>query len=372
MKRLLLVGAGHSHLEVLRRFDRRAARDADVVVVDPERLTPYSGMLPGFVAGHYRHDEIHVDAAALAARAGARFVGARVAALDLAARCAITDAGETIAFDIASLDIGSMPASPQSSAHERTIAVKPVRAFIASWNAMRAAVAAGDVRSIAVVGAGAGGVETLLAMRHALRAFPSLAWHLIGDSATIMPQFPLSVRERIGRALAHRGVVVHAGAAAITIAEGGIRLADGSLVAADRVVWTTGASAQRWPRDAGLATDDAGFVAIDETLCSRSHSFVFAAGDCATQIADPRPKSGVLAVRQGPPLSRNLRRALRGDAARPFVPRRTTLALISTGDRCAVASYGRLAIAGRWVWRWKDAIDRRFIARYRVTARGAP
>jgi selenide,water dikinase len=364
VKRLLLVGAGHTHLEVLRRFGRRRERALDMVVVDPERFTAYSGMLPGFVAGHYALEDLLIDAPAIAAYAGARFVRARVDALELANRRATLDTGETLDFDIASLDIGSAPALPPDTARESLIAVKPISAFVTAWRAAHADAQVDRVRNVAVVGAGAGGVETLLAMQYALRATPSIAWHLIADTAMIVPQHSAAVRDRLAHVLACRGVAVHAGVAAIGVDGRGVRLADGSIVAADRVVWTTSAAAQRWPRDAGLATDDTGFVAVDDYLRSCSHPFVFAAGDCATQLAHPRPKSGVFAVRQGAPLARNLRRALRGEAPRRFVPQRTALALVSTGDRCAVASFGRLATAGRWVWRWKDAVDRRYVATY--------
>ncbi len=370
-KRLLLVGAGHTHIEVLRRFGAHAEPDVDIAVVVPQRSTPYSGMLPGLVAGHYTVDDIHIDAAAVTAYARARFVTSRVVALDLTHRQATTDADETIGFDVASLDIGSTPSPPAAGVREHMVAVKPVSAFVPAWNAMRADAGAGRIASIAVVGAGAGGVETLLAMEYAMRGIAPIAWHLIGDTDAIMAQHAAAVRKRVGRVLARRGVALHLGTPAVAITREGVQLGNGTIVAADRVVWTTNAAAQRWPQAAGLATDAAGFIAVDDCLRSVSHPFVFAAGDCATQIAHPRPKSGVYAVRQGAPLAANLRRALRDESPRPFVPQRTALALISTGERCAVASFGRFAIAGRWVWRWKDAIDRRFVASYRRIAADA-
>jgi selenide,water dikinase len=369
VKRLLLIGAGHTHLEVLRRVARAAWRGVDIVVVDPQRFTVYSGMLPGIVAGHYAMRDARIDAASIAAGAGARFVHGAAGALDLANRRATVDSGEAIGFDIVSIDIGSALEAPVDGADARTIAVKPVAAFIDAWQATREGAAAGRIASIAVVGAGAGGIETLLAMQYALRATRAIAWHLIADTPSVLPQHAAAARARLERVLARRAVRVHAGVAATGVDDAGVRLADATLVAADRVVWTTGARAHRWPRDAGLRSDEGGFIAVDDALRSISHPFVFAAGDCATQVAHRRPKSGVFAVRQGAPLARNLLRALRGAAPRPFVPQRTALALISTGDRCAVAAYGRVAIGGAWVWRWKDAIDRGFIAGYRTIER---
>jgi selenide,water dikinase len=133
----------------------------------------------------------------------------------------------------------------------------------------------------------------------------------------------------------------------------------------DAALWATGAAPAAFLRETGLALDAGGFVEIDATLRSTSHPEVFAAGDVASMRGTPRPKSGVYAVRQGPPLARNLAAALAGGALAAYRPQREALALITTGERYAVATRGGLTLQGAWVWRWKDWIDRRFMARYR-------
>jgi selenide,water dikinase len=218
-----------------------------------------------------------------------------------------------------------------------------------------------------VVGGGAGGVEILLAMQHRARvAFGANAprFALVTDQSHLLPQHSETVRKRLGRALVEREVVLHFDSPAIAVEPGAVIADGGRRIAADRIVWATSASAPAWLKASGLDCDARGFVAIDEFLRSTSHPFVFAAGDCATQLANPRPKSGVFAVRQGPPLAHNLRRALHDQPLRSYVPQRHALALISTGDKHAIASRGRWAIEGDWVWQWKDWIDRRFVARY--------
>jgi selenide,water dikinase len=169
----------------------------------------------------------------------------------------------------------------------------------------------------------------------------------------------------VERILRTRGVRVQTGRAVVAAEPRGLRLADGGSVTADAIVWTVGAAPPPWIAQSGLTTDPRGFVAIDQHLRSLSHPEVFAAGDSATLLAAPTPKSGVYAVRQGPLLALNLRRALAGEPLAQFRPQHRTLALISAGGRYAVASYGPLALEGSWVWRWKDWIDRRFMARYR-------
>jgi selenide,water dikinase len=187
---------------------------------------------------------------------------------------------------------------------------------------------------------------------------------LVTDQPELLPQHAPGVRRRLQRVLAAREVAVHRGSGAVAVEPCALRLASGRSVAADRIVWATSAAAQPWLAASGLACDSKGFVSVDRHLRSTSHPFVFAAGDCATQIAYPRPKSGVFAVRQGPPLATNLRRTVNDAPLAAYVPQRHALALISTGGKHAIATRGRWTLEGDWVWRWKDRIDRRFVARY--------
>jgi selenide,water dikinase len=183
----------------------------------------------------------------------------------------------------------------------------------------------------------------------------------VGDDAP-------AVRRRVQRTLVARGISVHCNARAVAIEPGAVIVRDGRRVAADRIFLATSAAAAPWLAASGLACDAAGFVTVDEHLRSPSHPFVFAAGDCASQQGQAYAKSGLYAVRQGPVLAENLRRQLRGEALTAFRPQRTALALLATGDGRAIMSWSRFAAEGAWVWRWKDAIDRRFMARYRFPA----
>jgi selenide,water dikinase len=138
----------------------------------------------------------------------------------------------------------------------------------------------------------------------------------------------------------------------------------GRRIAADAIVWATSAAAAPWLAASGLGTDERGFVCVDDYLRSVSHPFVFAAGDCATLASHRHPKSGLYAVRHGPPLATNLLAHAHGRRLQPYRPQPRGLALIGTGDRAAILSWGPLAAKGRWVWRWKERIDRAFVARY--------
>ncbi len=370
---LVLIGGGHAHIEVLRRYAMRPQPGVRVTMISREIETPYSGMLPGYVAGHYSHDEIHIDLGPLARAAGARAYHDEVVALDLERGLVQCRQRPPVEFDFLSIDIGSTPSLQAAGAALHVVPVKPVSSFTARWAALlaRAVESSGDL-GIGVVGGGAGGVELLMAVRHRLlaeraasaNAHGTLHFTLVTASDDILPTHNRRARALYRQALARAKVEVITGHRVSAVDAAGVIYDDGSRQGFDEVLWVTEAAAPEWPRAAGLATDASGFIRVDACLRSISHPQVFAAGDIAAVDAHPRPKSGVFAVRQGPPLTDNLRRALTGQALRSFTPQRQFLGLISTGDRHAIASRGPFAIGGDWVWRWKDAIDRKFMRRY--------
>jgi selenide,water dikinase len=369
MKRLLLVGAGHSQLAVLKALGDAPVRGR-VTLLCPHRHAVYSGMVPGVVAGHYGAQQCRVDVVALAARAGIGVVEDAAVGIDVARRAVLTAGGRRLPYDLLSLDVGSTANAPDGDAG-RMLRMRPVGEFLADWDRLRQAIRRGAVRRVAVVGGGAAGVETLLAMRHASTG-TNTEFSLVSDE--LLAGHSPAVRRRMERILAARGVAMRMHEKVVAMDESGLALERGRHLDADASVWATGARAQSWIAASGLACDAQGFVSVGDTLQSDSHPEVFAAGDCASRAAGG-PKSGVIAVRQGPVLAQNLRRALAGAAPQPFHAPSRTLALISCGGRYAVASWGSLALAGGWVWRWKDHIDRRFVEGYRVDStprRSAP
>jgi len=362
MKRLVLVGGGHSHLAVLKALGDASA-PGDVILLSPRRHAVYSGMIPGLIAGHYRLEHCRVDLQGLAARAGVRVVEDSAIRVDAARREVITATGERLAYDLLSLDVGSAPVESPIGV-QRALRVRPSESFLSSWDRLRESIAKGGVRRVAVVGGGAAGVEIVLAMQHATAGAP-VEFALFSE-ARILAGHHRSVQRRVERILASRRVAVRVHKKVVAILDGGLELERGERVEAQATIWATGALAPSWLAASGLATDPAGFAAVGDTLQSTSHPEIFAAGDCATLIDGGGTKSGVIAVRQGPVLARNLVGALSGAAPQPFREPRRTLALISCGGRYAVASWDRVVFEGAWVWRWKDRIDRRYVDRYRL------
>ena len=373
VKDLVLVGGGHSHIAVLKRFGMRPVPGVRLTLICRDVHTPYSGMLPGLIAGHYSYDESHIDLRRLAVFASTRFIHDEVIRLGLDHRQLHFRKRPSIPYDLLSLNIGSTPGMHDiPGADEFAVPVKPISNFLPRWNALLNRIEMLDeTPRIGVVGAGAGGVEITLAMQHRIRRhFASRGqqvdpvMHLFSANAEILSTHNARVRRKFARILAERGVQIHVASPVTGVTADGLRIEDGWTGSFHEVVWVTKASAAGWLAASGLATDPLGFVRVDESLRSVSHPSVYAAGDVAAVEAHPREKAGVFAVRQGPPLEANLRRALWGKAARPFHPQKRFLSLVSTGDRYAVASRGSWSVEGGWVWRWKDWIDRRFMAKY--------
>jgi selenide, water dikinase len=371
MKTLVLIGGGHSHIEVLRRMAADPPRGTRLVLVSPHADTPYSGMLPGWIAGHYRRKDCHIDLARLCRAAGCTLLLTRTNGINPETKQVFCENGLVLPFDLASVDTGThSPAFDTPGAPEHALAVKPVDSFMTAWEGfcVRAARERQPQR-IVMVGAGAAGIEVLLAMQYRLsQAVPDVQFHfdLVGDMHSLLPAHSAEARALLARQLCRKGIGLHLGRKVARVEHRTLRFSGGGSLEGDLICWSTGALAPMWPRSAGLAIDARGFILVNEHLQSVSHACLFAAGDIATVKDRPRPKSGVYAVRAGPPLAVNLHRILSSLPLRAWVPQRRSLALITTGRRHAIASRGRLAVGGAWVWHWKDWIDRRFMKRYEV------
>jgi selenide, water dikinase len=374
VKDVVLVGAGHSHVTVLRRFGMDPIPGVRCTLISRELHTPYSGMLPGLIAGHYGFDEAHIDTGPLARFAGARLYQDEVVALDIAGRRVVCRHRPPVPYDLLSLNIGSTPNTGDvPGAAEHAIPVKPIDGFLGRFEALKARVLARKGRArLALVGAGAGGVELLLSVEHRLRRevtqagfdANALSFVLISDVVDILPSFPAAFRSRFHAVLAARGIVVFSGAPVTRVEPGRLLLDGHAPVEVDEILWTTQAAPARWLAKSGLPLDERGFLKVDDMLRVVARDDMFAAGDTIAFATRGLPKSGVYAVRAGPVLADNIRRTLTSRPLWRFRPQREALYLVSTGERHAVGTRNGLVVEGDWVWRWKDWIDRRFMRRF--------
>lgn len=368
MKRLLLVGGGHAHLSVLRALARTKPAGVEVVLVTPALYQNYSGMLPGWMAGHYTLAQCRIDLQLLAQAADVQIVVERIVGIDAARRHVTLADGRQLDHDILSLDVGSeIDTSALEMAADKLLPVKPLDGFFEAWPrilAMAQSKTPGKLTyRLVVVGGGAAGVELALAAQHAFAcAGCAVRVDLVVGESGLLAGFAVGARRRAAHFLEHAGVVLHR-LRAVGV-EQGVLLSDGTLLPADCVIAATGARAPAWLPSSQLTLDEKGYVAVDASHRSVSHDHVFAAGDVCARQDVALARSGVHAVHAGPVLAANLLATLAGTPLTGYRPRRRSLYLLACGPQYAIASWGGFSIAGRWVWRWKDRIDRGFIARF--------
>lgn len=374
LRDIVLVGGGHSHVGVLRYFAMNPLPGVRLTLICRDTHTPYSGMLPGYVAGHYSYDDVHIDLSRLAQYAGARFYRDEAVGIDRESKLIHCAGRPPVPYDLLSINIGSAPkVDGISGASEFATPVKPIYGFNQRWLDILARI--DDHRgplNIGIVGAGAGGVELTLAIQHRLikeyrardRNTDDLKFHLFDSAKSVMPTHNDKVRHIFQKILSDRNVSLHLGSPVDRVGSGSVQTSDGQMFQLDEVLWVTRAGGPEWLKGTGLALDEDGCILTRDTLQTRTDDTIFAAGDIANVEAYPREKAGVFAVRQAQPLARNLARAAKEKSPKPFKPQKDWLALISTGDRFAVGSRGDVGFKGRWVWLWKHWIDSRFMARF--------
>ncbi|MDO8789874.1 MAG: FAD-dependent oxidoreductase [Sulfuritalea sp.] len=365
MKQLVLIGGGHAHVHVLAALAKAPFADTDVTLVSPYARQIYSGMMPGWIEGHYAIEECALALDSLARRAGASFVQTSCTALDLATKQIRCANGASIPFDHVSIDTGpAANLAGLAGAVEHGLPIRPIEGFVAAWPGLLERARQNGFR-LAIVGDGAAATELAFAIqaRFATEGLNRVRLTLIGSNREPLTGFPFLLRRKAARLLAAQGIAHLGGRHAVALRPGHVQLDDRSQLAADATLIATGAAAPAWPAASGLATDDAGFIRVNAMLQSLSHPFVFAVGDVAA-YADARPKSGVFAVRAGPPLAHNLRAICQRQALTPWRPQQRALYLLSTGHQHALAAWGGFSTSGAWAWRWKDRIDRRFIAQF--------
>ena len=340
-----------------------AENGARATLLTPHSALRYSGTVPGWIAGQYDRDFGLVDLAGLAERAGVRLILDHCVAINPDARCVTIGSGESLDFDVASIDTGGVGrAASVLGADPRLLDIRPIDSFVT-----RLEVAPKAAR-IAVVGGGAGGVELAFALNNRAGLQADEVIFVTGKQG-LLPDFSQGVAGAVAKELARQNITMIAEDARIE--SGNLMVGDHPLEPVDAIIAALGSAAPSWPGEGGLTCDRRGFIAVDQHQRSISHPHIFAAGDVAARQDRTVPHSGVHAVHAGPVIAANLRAAMRGEAASErYIPRPASLYLLSTGRGEAIATYGPLAAKGRWAARLKHWIDNRWLAKYAALVQG--
>jgi len=369
MKRLVLVGGGHAHLSVLEKLTRESINGVEVVLVTPNRYQNYSGMLPGWIAGHYSREQSRVDLMPLVNDAGVKLVTASVIEMSAEARTLTLSDGQLLKYDYLSLDIGSETQTDGLEAlGSRLLPVKPLDVFFEQWPEILKQATHKKDYALVVVGGGAAGVELALAAQYALKKTGAQSHvTLIVSPDGLLKGHNDGVRKRVLAYARKAGIVLYQQAAMGLV--DGLLFTDGHRIYADTVIAATGAKPLSWLKRSGLTLNEQGYISVDAKHRTYSHPEVFAVGDTCARTDVQMARSGVHAVKAGPILADNLFTVMAGDETvadrlTTYQPRAHSLYLLACGPKYAIASWGRVSFEGRWVWSLKDWIDRGFIKRF--------
>ena len=375
-RELVLVGSGHTHLHVVRMWGMHPIPDVQLTLVAAFSGAAYSGMLPGTLAGLYRPDDMQIDLRRLCDRTGVRLIVAEARGLDPERREVLLADRPPLPFDVASIGIGSVPRQHAVwHEHPQVLSIKPMATFLGrlSTTLERVRQQATNRLRIAVVGAGAGGIEITLCLHGWLQAHDLSADVALFDSnAEILSTYGAGAVQRVRRILHERGVTVHTQTRIEDFEAGALRDNSGRTHPADLVVWAVGAAAPEVLEGFRLPRCERGFLAVRDTLQTTADLPVFAVGDTASLVDQAIPKAGVYAVREGPILWANLRHWFQGKPLVPYRPQHRFLSLLATGDGRAVLDYHGWSAEGHWVWRLKDHIDRKFVRMYQDVPQRMP
>ena len=361
---LVLVGGGHAHVQVVKMLAMDGPPDLRVTLVSEYPTAFYSGMLPGCVAELYQPRDIQIELRPLARWAGARFIEARVSGIDWREKIVRFDDRPDLAYDVLSLNVGSTTrGSDVPGVSEHALTTRPINELLMKLEKFEQSFGRAKKPEVVVVGGGAAGFELACGLHARFnKRFGGCHITLVDSSADILMERGARTTALGRKTFKEKNIDAIVNVSAKSASAHALELSDGRTLPFDLLVWATGGAPATLAARTGLAVNDKGFIKVRRTLQTESSPDVFAAGDCVQLDGYPDlPKSGVYAVREGPYLAHNIRAHLRGEALDEYVPQRNFLALLMTGDKSAIGSRNGLALRGKFVWRYKDYIDQRFM-----------
>ena len=362
MKTIILAGGGHSHLSILKKIAFNTIPDTKWILISSNKYQYYSGMFSGYIEGLYSIDDMRIDLAQLAKQANCLFYDASISKIDATAKQVVTDDGQLFSYDYLSLDIGSHTNNPSiNGLTQFQSSLKPSHHFPTHAKKLR------DAANVVIIGSGAAACEMALSLQawkdrqNKKNELISLIHSndLLGKNGKRASQLATTIIDK-------NKIQHYEYERAEEVTEHHVLTDKGKRIPYDEVVFLGGGSAPDMLKHSGLAVNKDGFLLVNSSLQSIDNPFVFGAGDCVSLVTHPHlEKSGVHAVRQGPFLWNNLRAALKKTPFVYYSPQKKSMAILSTGNKEALLLYGKIALHGKWAWRLKDRIDRKFVHKYK-------
>jgi selenide,water dikinase len=378
---LVLLGGGHANIQVLKMMTMKPIGGLRITLISEQTHSPYSGMIPGYLAGYYSYEECHFDLRRICEELGLRFIKSKIIGVDPRRKIIQLENRAEISYDCASINVGIEPKSIEHLSQEssvKLIPLKPISQFIAHWDQLISNLKnykGEDALPLAVVGAGAAGVEISIILKMLI---DQNQWNadvsLIHRHDFLVSAKDLRAQKRLLKTLKELSIKVYQNTEVLEVHENGLVLKDDNgLIREDfyRALIATQASAPKWFKNSGLPVNQEGFLKVTEKLLVENEDALFAAGDCIHFSPFPLKKAGVYAVRQGMVLEHNIRAFFtRNPSLRTFHPKKNVLSLITIGDRKALVHQDDPSIL-RWLWpsllwKVKDWIDRRFMKRFQA------
>ena len=360
-----MIGGGHAHALVLKAWGMNPLPGARLTLINPGPTAPYTGMLPGYIAGHYRRDELEIDLVRLCRHAGARLIMDSSLDIDQSRHEIILGSRGPVGYDIASINVGITAGLNVPGFSTYGISAKPLNAYADRWNIFKSQVVKGyTTPDVVVIGGGVAGCELAMAMAYALQAKGISPRVTVIELGSQISGVGSKVQHQILMAMANLGIVIKTGLKVVGVTENQVLLDGHQPIAATLCVGAAGGVAQDWITQTNLPQKD-GFIKVSSDLGVVGDDALFAVGDCALMANGLLPKAGVFAVRAAPILHHNMRATLTGRKRNHWKPQKKYLKLISVGEKSAIAEKMGVAIAGRLMWLWKNKIDRAFMKRLR-------
>ena len=358
----MLIGGGHANVQVLRKLCMYQYQGLNVILISESYGAIYSGMTPGYIEKLYSLEEITIDLQRLCFNAGSTFIKDKVVRIDEENQILHLKDNPSIKFDLLSINSGSNSDKKTIKLENdsKVISVKPINSLIKKINLIDEIIEKSSKKKVSIIGGGVASFELSFALHK--RYNGNISLDIISKHSLKEKNLNKSSINKIKKILKNMGInLISKQVIAINNTE--IKVDDEDVINSDLILLSTGASLPEWLSQSKLEMNE-NFIAVNQHLQSLNFDNIFVSGDAASIQNFKRPKSGVMAVRQGEMLRDNLFLFLQNKSLKKFKPQKNWLYLIGTYKYAAILNYFNFSFEGKWCWVLKKLIDLSFMKKF--------